>query len=72
MYFDLHLFCLACNCNENGTLPGELCDQKNGSCPCKVGFDGKMCDFCQPKFYGFPNCTSIPVHVNVVFILIPS
>ena len=43
-----------CDCHDNGS-DFKICDEI-GQCACKWGYIGKLCNQCDKKYYGFPNC----------------
>uniref|UniRef100_H2ZS58 Laminin subunit alpha-1 n=1 Tax=Latimeria chalumnae TaxID=7897 RepID=H2ZS58_LATCH len=52
--------CLACNCHLNSSY-SDICDVKNGQCPCKPNVIGRRCDQCLFGYYGLSTgfgCTS--------------
>jgi laminin gamma 1 len=44
-------FCVACQCNEQGSI-SQQCNSE-GQCECKPGVTGERCDQCKPGFYDF-------------------
>ena len=45
---------IACSCDPNTSASKEC--QIDGSCTCKVGFEGSKCTKCKPTYFGFPSC----------------
>ena len=41
-----------CNCNINGIVSDDGCDEKTGECTCKRFVIGRDCDQCMPEHYG--------------------
>ena len=54
-YEFLHLFLLACECNEEGSV-GIECDEASGKCTCKENVIGDKCTQCATEFWGFSDC----------------
>ncbi|CAH2013089.1 unnamed protein product, partial [Acanthoscelides obtectus] len=46
--------CLACNCDQVGSVELE-CDIE-GKCRCRVGYEGDKCDRCALGYDGYPRC----------------
>lgn len=46
------LGCVACSCNPTGSVSNN-CDPIDGTCTCKLGVGGDLCDHCLPGFMGF-------------------
>uniref|UniRef100_A0A3P9ABY1 Laminin, alpha 4 n=1 Tax=Esox lucius TaxID=8010 RepID=A0A3P9ABY1_ESOLU len=45
--------CRECTCNECGTAS---CDDRTGTCHCKPGVTGRLCDQCEEGHTGFNSC----------------
>lgn len=47
-------FCLACNCNQNGTLSSDIssCDVTTGQCKCKDHVTQRDCSECNDTYWG--------------------
>ncbi|CAG11042.1 unnamed protein product, partial [Tetraodon nigroviridis] len=45
------LGCLPCVCDIYGTVPGGVCDEWTGQCPCREGVEGSQCTNCAPNYY---------------------
>ncbi|KAL1491007.1 hypothetical protein ABEB36_011669 [Hypothenemus hampei] len=53
--------CKACNCSHNGSATLQ-CDKNNGSCQCKLGYEGTRCEKCAFGYHGYPNCKKCLCH----------
>ena len=47
---------LACECNEDHSLNGGICDARTGQCTCETNFGGRQCNQCQKGKYYYPHC----------------
>ena len=60
---DGKMSCQKCQCNKFGSESLQ-CDQDNGQCQCKLGYNGNNCNQCSDEFnFGsadFPKCQSKP------------
>ncbi|XP_054472751.1 laminin subunit beta-3 [Anoplopoma fimbria] len=43
--------CISCICSAEGTVNGGRCDDRTGSCVCKVNVEGPRCDRCKRGYY---------------------
>ncbi|XP_038604980.1 laminin subunit beta-3 [Tachyglossus aculeatus] len=43
-------FCIPCECDPDGAVPGVPCDPLSGQCVCKENVHGNRCDLCKPGF----------------------
>ena len=51
-FFNLSQTCVACQCNENGTLASQInnCDSSTGQCDCKANVIGRDCNTCAANY----------------------
>nr|CAB3263374.1 laminin subunit gamma-1-like [Phallusia mammillata] len=42
--------CSLCQCSNEGTTDGTVCDADTGACVCKLNVEGNNCDRCKPGF----------------------
>jgi len=47
------IYYTACGCNPIGTNATENCSISSGTCVCKQGVGGTLCDRCIPSYYNF-------------------
>ncbi|XP_064615951.1 laminin subunit gamma-1-like [Liolophura sinensis] len=51
--------CIACNCNDIGTIAATICEKSTGKCSCKDHVTGRQCDVCQDNYFNLTSagCT---------------
>lgn len=42
--------CVSCDCDATGSVTSQC--RADGTCLCKMGVEGDLCDKCQNGFYG--------------------
>uniref|UniRef100_F7ALI8 Usherin n=1 Tax=Xenopus tropicalis TaxID=8364 RepID=F7ALI8_XENTR len=45
------LGCKQCDCNQDGIIPGTICDVETGQCACKPNIGGRQCNECVDGYY---------------------
>ena len=59
------LGCSVCQCDPTGALSSD-CDPVTGTCSCKAGVSGPLCDQCLPGFFGFSDAGCQPCSCHSV------
>lgn len=50
-YYDFNNGCMACDCDQDGTVAGTVCDKESGQCLCIQHANGTKCNECKEGYY---------------------
>ena len=75
--FNIFSSIIECECNKEGSLS---CDHLTGTCECKPGVTGQLCDRCEVDYFDFGNpdgcqpcnCRLVLIYLSFTYLLIYS